>query len=333
MKANPQFDAAGSSRIRLFVLLVCGIAISGLLARSAPAPNSSGDDRRGQISVVSELVVVPVNVTDTNGDFVPGLKQDNFRIYEGDRLQTISVFQQEDAPVSVGLLVDHSGSMGSKLPNVVSAVTAFAQASNPRDEMFVVNFRDDVTVALPAGKAFTNNPMEIERAISATSALGRTALYDAVVAGLSHLQLAHWQKKALLIVSDGGDNASRYKYSQVLAMARQFHVTIYSIGLVDESGEEQNPRALEQLCKETSGIAFFPRSAAQVVGSSANVARDLQEQYTLGFEPAENGNAGAFHKIQIHVAAPHRGKLKVRTRAGYTRPASATSAGPDKDPS
>jgi Ca-activated chloride channel family protein len=188
--------------------------------------------------------------------------------------------------------------------------------------MFVVNFGDDVSVALPDGKPFTNDGMEIQRAVSARSALGRTALYDAVAAGLSHLHIAHWQKRALLIVSDGGDNASRYRYSQILAQARESHVTIYSIGLEDETGEEQNPAALERLCKDTGGIAFFPRSAADVVSAATTIARDLQEQYTLGFTPQQKGSAGEFHVIEVRVAAPHRGRLHVRTRTGYTTPSS-----------
>lgn len=322
MKPSPQPRAPRPNRKWQFVLFAAVFALCALSVESLALPKHPREiSRRGQISVVSELVLVPVNVTDANGNFVAGLTRDDFHIYEGDRSQTIAVFQQEDSPVSVGLLVDHSGSMGSKLPNVLTAISAFTQASNPQDEMFVVNFGDDVTVALSGGKAFTSDPKEIQNAVSATSAQGRTALYDAVAAGLNHLQTSRWQKKALIIVSDGGDNASRYKFSQILALAHQSRVTIYSIGLVDQSGVEENPGALEQLCKDTGGIASFPRAAAEVVDSSKSVARDLQEQYVLGFEPEQKTNGGAFHKIQVRVVAPaHRGKLRVRTRSGYTTP-------------
>lgn len=319
MKPNSQRSTPQRTRNWLLVLIVSCVAIPSLPSRSAPAANlSTGATRRGQISITSELVLVPVNVTDSGGNFVSGLTQSDFRIYDNNREQAITTFQQEDSAVSVGLLVDHSGSMSSKLPNVLTAISAFARASNPQDEMFVVNFGDGVTMALPDGKPFTTEAREIQQAVSATSARGRTALYDAIAAGLSHLLAAHWEKKALIIISDGGDNASTYKYSQILAMARQSRVTIYSIGLVDESGEEQNPRVLEELCKNTGGIAFLPRSEPQVVDSSTSVARDLQEQYMLGFEPEQNGTAGTFHKIQLRVVARHRGKLRVRTRPGYT---------------
>jgi Ca-activated chloride channel homolog len=319
MKPSNQRGVLPSSGKWLLVLLASCLAIPGLPLRLAPISNGSTEvARRGQISVISELVLVPVNVTDSSGNFVPGLTRGDFRIYDSDREQRITTFQQEDSPVSVGVLVDHSGSMASKLPNVLTAISAFARASNPLDEMFVVNFGDEVTIALPNGKPFTSDAMEIRRAVSATSARGRTALYDAVAAGLSHLRPGHWEKKALIIISDGGDNASHLRYSQVLALARVSHVTIYSIGLVDEAGEEQNPSALEQLCKNTGGIAFFPRAADQVVDSSTSVARDLQEQYLLGFEPEQNGNDATFHKLQVRVAAPHRDKLRVRTRSGYT---------------
>ena len=161
--------------------------------------------------------------------------------------------------MTVGLIVDHSRSMGPKLPEVAAAVSAFAQSSNPQDEMFVVDFNDDVSVELLDGKPFTNDPHELEKAVSAVSARGRTALYDAVAEGLNHLQFGHWDKKALIIVSDGGDNASRHKFSQVLALAQRSQVVIYSIGLVD-ANEEENPNVLRRLCKDTGGIAYFPTS-------------------------------------------------------------------------
>ena len=133
--------------------------------------------------------MLPVNVTDANGNFISGLSLQNFRVYEDGRLQKVASFQEGDIPVTVGLIVDHSRSMGPKLPEVAAAVSAFAQSSNPQDEMFVVDFNDDVSVELLNGKAFTNNPHELEKAVSAVSARGRTALYDAVAEGLIHSQL------------------------------------------------------------------------------------------------------------------------------------------------
>ena len=270
------------------------------------------------ISVTSELVVLPVNVTDSNGNFVAGLAKDNFRVYEEKRPQDITVFQREDAPVSVGLIVDHSRSMEPKLPNVVTAVSAFARSGNPEDEMFVVDFNDEVTVEAADGKPFTNDPIELGKAIEAVSARGRTALYDAIAEGLNHLQLSHSPRKALIVISDGGDNASHYKRSEILALARQSQVTIYSIVLEDESTQDQNPKALLQLSKDTGGAAFFPGSQQSVVDSSAQIARNLREQYVLGFVPERNKGRDLFRKVQVQVSTPEKGRLHVRTRAGYS---------------
>jgi VWFA-related protein len=272
-----------------------------------------------QSAIVSktELVVLPVNVTDANGNSISGLSLQNFRVYEDGQLRKVTAFQEGDTPVTVGLIVDHSRSMGPKLPEVAAAVSAFAQSSNPQDEMFVVDFNDDVSVELLNGKAFTNNAHELEKAVSAVSARGRTALYDAVAEGLTHSQLGHWDKKALIIVSDGGDNASRQKYSQVLALAQRSQVAIYSIGLVDDEEGEANPGALRRLSKDTGGIAFFPMSLKGVGDISKRIARDLREQYTLGFVPEKTDASDSFRQIRVKVDAPGRGKFHVRARTGY----------------
>ena len=186
--------------------------------------------------------------------------------------------------MTVGMVVDHSRSMGPKLQGVSAAVSAFAQSSNPDDEMFVVDFSDNVSVELPGGKPFTSNPRELAQAVSAVSARGMTALYDAVAEGLNHLQLGRWDKKALIIVSDGGDNASGRKYADVLELARRSQAVIYAIGLVG-APEEENPGVLRRLCKDTGGLAFFPAEGQSVSDISTIIAHDLREQYTLGFTP------------------------------------------------
>jgi Ca-activated chloride channel family protein len=232
--------------------------------------------------------------------------------------------------VTVGLVVDHSRSMGMKLPGVSAAVSSFAQSSDPDDEMFVVDFSDNVSVELPGGKPFTSNPRELAQAVSAVSARGMTALYDAVAEGLNHMQLGRWDKKALIIVSDGGDNASGRKYAEVLEMAHRSQAVIYAIGLVG-AAEEENPGVLKRLCKDTGGLAFFPGEGQSVSEISAIIARDLREQYTLAFTP-EKRNGNPYRKIQVQVRAPGRGKLQVRTRAGYyAAPQKQTAAEASKD--
>ena len=282
-----------------FVWLIVLVAIAALAEapRSAvpstfpSSSKTSSTNAQQPISVTSELVAIPVSVTDSKGNFVAGLSKSDFEILEGNQPREIALFEQEDTPVSIGLLVDHSGSMESKLPNVVTAISGFTQASNPQDEMFVVNFGDEARVETFGGKAFTSDPVEIRLAVS-LAAEGKTALYDAVFAGLEHLRAARWQRRALVIVSDGGDNASWYKYPQVLEQARQSQVSIYAVGLVDEWGEEENPKVLEELCKDTGGTVFFPRSSPAIMSATASIARDLREQYMLGFVPEKGQTAG-----------------------------------------
>ena len=281
------------------------------------------------IEVKTELVVLPVRVIDGHGDFVSGLSPDNFRVYQDGGLQRISLFQQEDTPVSVGLIVDHSRSMGPKLAEVTAAIVAFAKSSNPKDEMFVVDFNENVSLEPQDGRAFTHEPAELARAVSAVSARGQTALYDAANEGLKHLQLAHGDKKALIIVSDGGDNASQHTYGDVLALARRSQTVIYSIGLLGDSNGEENPGLLRRLCGDTGGIAFFP-DAGETVGSvSAQIARDLREQYTLGFAPERrpSDNGHAYHKIDVKVSVPGRGRVRVQTRHGYSNSETFTAPG------
>jgi Ca-activated chloride channel homolog len=294
------------------LLLFCGLA--GYAQSPPPRPAA---ESQSAISVTTELVVLPVRVTDAHGDFVSGLSVDDFQVNEDGRRQKITKFQRGDTPVTVGLVVDHSRSMGPELQEVAAAVSAFAQSSNPQDEMFVVDFNDQVWFQLLDGKPFSNDPTELEKAVSAVSARGRTSLYDAVAEGLNHLRLGQWDKKALIIVSDGGDNASHHTYSQILALAQRSQTIIYSIGLLGALDQDENPDALRRLCKNTGGIAYFPGSEGHVRDISTQIARDLREQYTLGFTPEETNNAHSFRKIEVKVAAPGRGKLHVRSRPGY----------------
>jgi len=278
----------------------------------------AGMDAQTKIAVSANLVLLPVKVTDAHGTFVSHLKMEDFRVFEDGQLQKLTVFEDGDTPVTVGLIVDHSRSMGAKLPDVVAAVTSFAHSSNSQDEMFVVDFNDDVLIELMRGKAFSNDAKELAEALRAVSARGRTALYDAVSEGLHHLQYGHLEKKALLIISDGGDNASHLKYSQVLAQARQSEALIYSIALVGSDNEEENPGLLRRLCKDTGGIAYFPRPGESVTDVSTQIARDLREQYTLGYAPQNMKRVDAFRKIEVKVSAPGRGRVHVRTREGYS---------------
>jgi Ca-activated chloride channel family protein len=297
--------------LAIFLLFSSAVALSQSQQSSPPDSASSST-----ISVKSELVALPVRVTDIHGNVVPGLTQEAFSVFEDGRPQKLTLFQQEDAPVTVGLVVDHSRSMGPKLAEVTAAVSAFAHSSNPQDEMFVVDFNDDVWLQILGGKPFTHNAKDLETALKAVSARGRTALYDAVAEALNHLRFGHCEKQALIIVSDGGDNASHQKFSQILALAQRSQVVIYSIVLQGE-GQEENPGVLRRLSKSTGGIAYFPQSAETIASISALIARDLRDQYTLGFAPERPTTDASFRKIQVKVSAPGHSNLRVRYRPGY----------------
>jgi Ca-activated chloride channel homolog len=309
----------------LFLSLACILIDPPTLpAQSDPTGSSSAP----ALTTRTELVVLPVSVTDRNGNFVSGLNSQSFRVYEKGRLQEITAFQDSDTPVTAGLIVDHSRSMGPKLAEVAAAVSTLVQSSNPRDEMFVVDFNDDVSVELLNGMPFSNDAQELAKAVSAIRARGRTALYDAVAEGLFHLRLGHWDKKSLIIISDGGDNASRQTFSQILTLAQRSQVSIYSVCLAD-GDEESNPGVLRRLSKATGGIAFFPTSLQDVANISREIARDLREQYTLGFVPSETAASDSFRPLIVKVSDPGRGKLQVRTRPGYFKQEGAPG-GPTK---
>jgi len=273
------------------------------------------------ISVRSELVAVPVTVTDARGHQVSGLRQDNFRVFEDGRPQPIAAFHHGDAPVTLGLIVDRSQSMRPKNSALLAVVSSLLKSSRLDDELFAVAFNDRVSFALPAGRPFTNDAKDLEAALTAAAAEGRTALYDGVAEGLQQLQLGRAQKHALIVVSDGGDNASRRTYAEVLTLARRSDAVIYAVGVLGASPieEEEDAGLLKRLCKDTGGAAYFPKSIAEITEMSTQVARALRDQYTLGFVPSERTDGRAFRKIDVRVTAPGQGRLHVRTRSGYVK--------------
>ncbi|HKQ86469.1 MAG TPA: VWA domain-containing protein [Candidatus Acidoferrales bacterium] len=308
---------SGRRTIGYFGAALCILCVWPLLAQLISTDTGQTGSVQGPvISVTSNLVVLPVSVLDSKGGFVLGLRIENFVVFENGRPQKIAFFRQEDTPVTVGLLVDHSGSMNGKLPEVAAAAEVFARSSNSEDEMFVVNFGDDISLPAYAGKPFTNDPADLQKSIEDANTIGRTALYDAIAAGLEHLRTGDHERKALIIVSDGGDDASRFNYHEIRDLARQSKATIYAIGLIGGLYEDQNPNVLRHLAQETGGIAYFPSDVSAVSDISKRIARDLREQYTIGYEPQQNASYRGFRKIQVRVIAAGR-KFHVRTRSGY----------------
>lgn len=312
-----QAKSALTSRVQRNRNMGAAVFLATLLAASASLPLRalSTQESGPVISTSVNLVVLPVTVTDRKGEFVQGLDAANFRIDEDGRPQQIEVFRHEDTPVTAGLLVDHSGSMATKMGQVIQGAMAFVQASNPQDREFVVNFSDTVTFGLPADVDFTGDIQKLEAAVLNTPASGQTALYDALIAALKRLEKDPSDKKVLLLVSDGGDNASKHSFAEALRMAQSSNVIIYTLGLFDEHSFDQNPKVLTKIAKETGGEAYFPKSAAETVSVCRQIAGDIRRQYTLGYSPTDT--RPGYRRIHVSVTAPNRGKLFARTRAGY----------------
>jgi VWFA-related protein len=229
------------------------------------------------------------------------------------------VFHHGDAAVTLGLVVDRSRSMRAKNAAVLTAISALLKESRRDDELFGVGFGDSVAFALPASRPFTGSAGEMTAAFAAMPNDGRTALYDGVAAALEHLESGHAGKKVLVVVSDGGDNASVKTYVEVLALAGRSDAVIYAIGILSDSpdAEDEDAGLIKRLCRDTGGAAYFPRTAAAIVETAERVARDIREQYTIGFVPGTRAIGHAFHKIEVKVSAPGHGRIHVRTRSGY----------------
>jgi Ca-activated chloride channel family protein len=281
-----------------------------------------------QISVDVNLVVLNPVVRDRKGQFASDLREGDFQVYEDGVRQTIQLFRHEDIPVTVGLVVDHSGSMKPKLGDVITAARTFVQSSRPDDQMFVVNFNEKVTLGLPlvingqdtahSGANPSGNRAEaLARAIAGTPATGKTALYNAAIEAFRQLRAGGPEKKVLIVISDGGDNVSSHTLAEVLKTAEESSVLIYTIGIFDEEDEDKNPGVLTRLARATGGEAFFPREHDEVEAICRNIARDIRNQYTIGYSSSNSTRAGAWRSIRLTAAAAGHDKLQVRTRSGY----------------
>jgi VWFA-related protein len=294
-----------------------------------PAPPDQTNNGQGpSIKVDVNLVVLHTTVLDDRGRFAEGLKQDNFRVFEDKVEQKLAVFKREDVPVSMGLVIDNSGSMRDKRPRVNEAALTLVQTSNPQDEAFVVNFNDDFYLDLD--KDFTNSIPELKEALERIDSRGSTALYDAVIGSLDHLKKASKDKRVLLIVTDGEDNTSHNSLDKTIREVQKTDTVIYTIGLLSEESKKNAKRAkkaLEQLAQASGGLAFFPENVDDVHNICEQVARDIRNQYTLAYYPSNTRRDGSFRGVQVEVIPPRgRGKLVARTRNGYYAPGTPAGA-------
>ncbi len=265
-----------------------------------------------------DLVLLDASVKNSHGGYVTNLAKDAFQVFVDGHVQPISQFARVDAPVTVGLIVDNSGSMRYKRREVVMAGLAFAKASNPEDQFFVVNFNDHVIPGLPHNLRFTDNIADLHKAMFMGEPAGQTALYDAIAYGLKHLELGDRDQRTLIVVSDGGDNVSELKEPAILNLIEQSRATIYTIGLLDPEDRDLRPGVLKKFASISGGEYFQPEKLDDVLQVMREISTDIRSRYSIGFSPAPSTGSGK-HTFNIKVTASQDGrKLQVRTRTSYT---------------
>jgi Ca-activated chloride channel homolog len=269
-------------------------------------------------------VVLNVAVTNAKGGFVSGLSAEAFRVEEEGQSQTVSFFAEQDAPATIGLLIDASGSMLENRDRVIAGVTEFAKASHPDDEFLPLVFNEHVTSVLPSHQRFTSDPAELRDALARNlNARGRTAFHDALAHAIDAIGHGRHERKALVVLSDGGDNESRLTFNEALERVLASNVVIYSIALVDPLALDRNPKALRRLADGTGGLAFQPANVAVVSRVFEAIAHDIRSRYTLAYAPPESLSNKPVRRVRVTVTAPGHSELKVRTRTGYLSDASS----------
>jgi len=280
---------------------------------------AQAQDAEPQFKSESELVVLNVMVTDRAGGYVSGLPADAFRIFDETRPQTPKFFLAEDAPVTVGLVLDSSGSMAPLRDRVIAAATEFVESSNHDDEVFALVFDDEVRPVLRKAP-FTSDPEELRKTLTSVfQPAGRTSLYDAVIEGLHYAARGSRDRRVLVVLSDGGDNASSATLREVTKAVEGSNTVIYAVALDDPFDPDSNPKRLRQLAELTGGEAFTPKNVVDVRKAFQKIARDIRHSYVIGFEPTNSPLHGGFHKLRVEVKSPEGRRFDVRARTGYLK--------------
>jgi Ca-activated chloride channel family protein len=263
----------------------------------------------------TRLVVLHTTVADRNGKLVADLPQKAFKVYENNVEQEVKLFRREDIPISVGLVIDNSASMRDKRQKVGAAALQLVKASNPQDEVFIVNFNDSAFLDCP----FTNSIPKLEEALAHIDSRGTTAMRDAIAMSINYMKNnAKLEKKVLLVVSDGDDNLSELTLEQLIRQAQQAEVLIYAIGLLteeDRASARQAQKALDTITETTGGAPYYPKELAEVDQIALQVAHEVRNQFTIGYSPSQQALDGSFRQIRVAVDGPNR--PVARTRTGY----------------
>lgn len=284
--------------------------------------NSQKIEKGKALKAETDLALINVTITDPYGRLVTGLEQDNFRAFEDGVEQEIVRFSGEDVPISIGVIFDMSGSMSDKIEKSRTAAVQFFRTANPKDEFLLINFNDRAQLSSP----FTASVEDLQSRLMFTSAHGQTALLDGIYLGLSEMKGAHNTKKALLVISDGGDNHSRYTETDIRKYAREADVQIYAIGLYDQGGartpeEGLGPSLLAELTEMTGGRTFAVTSLTDMPDIASKISMELRNQYVVGYRPSNRTHDGKWRKVKIKLRPP-KGlpPLTVYSRSGYYAP-------------
>ncbi len=298
---------------RAQAMIAVALVLTGFAVQGAQAPVQPDED--ATFSVGTRLVVLPISVSDKNGKLITDLPQKSFKVYENGVEQPIKLFRREDVPVSLGIIIDNSGSMREKRQKVETASVDLVKASNRQDEVFIVNFNDEAYLDVE----FTNDIKKMEEGVARIDSRGGTAMRDAINKSIDYLKdKGKRQKKVLLVITDGNDNASRVSLEKLVTRAQQSEVLIYAIGLLNEEERHEAKiakRALDSLARESGGLAFYPKSLSEVDELTLQVAHELRNQYTIAYSPTVPEMDGSFRQIKVTVNGP--GRPLVRTRTGY----------------
>ena len=293
------------------------LRMTGAAFAIATTPLSAAPPQ-AQFTTHSEIVVLHVRVTDRGGSYASGLTADAFRILEEGRPQEVRFFESEDAPITVGLIIDSSGSMRNARDRIIAASAEFVQSSNPDDEVFALVFNDFVRPVLTESTPFTGDAGTLRNALSDVfEPSGRTALYDAIAEGLAYGAHGVRDRRALVVLSDGGDNASKTRFADVMTQVESSNAVIHTVALADPLDTDSDPRRLARIAETSGGKAFEPKDVAGVHQAFQQIVRDIRHSYTIGYEPMRADRRTGFRRIRVEAHAPDGRRLATRTRTGY----------------
>jgi Ca-activated chloride channel family protein len=278
---------------------------------------ADADTEDFRVSVDVNRVVLAVTVESKDDRFIGGLTKEDFRVFDNGRAQTLLGFSGEDRPATVGLIIDNSRSMRPRRAAVLSASSEFVAERHEADDFFVVHFNDRPAFGLPGGVDFSSDALQVSAALWRMEPDGKTALHDAVRLGLDHARRGKWEKRALLVISDGGDTASKSSFGDLLDQVRRSETLVYALGVYDRRNPDRSPGDLRELAKASGGKAFFPETPEGIMAACKQIAAEIRRQYTLVYAPDAPAGPDGYHRLEVRLTSGRFGRVKARVREGY----------------